>query len=66
MAWRQGNGWGGLNVGLGVQVRGRQDLSPGFLVQPGEERECWLLTGKTGRGTDWGGRNEVKNSLFIP
>lgn len=45
---------GGEMAGEGLilaQVRGRQDSRPGFPVRP-DERECWLVTGKTGRGTD--------------
>lgn len=39
---------------LGCRDQRRQDWSPGFGVWPEEERESWLLTGKTGRGTGLG------------
>lgn len=39
IAEEMGKWWGGLHVGLGVRVRGRQDWSPGFWVWPNEDRE---------------------------
>ena len=44
MAMEMGKWWGGLNIGLDVRVRGRQDWSPGFGVWPNAERARELVT----------------------